>query len=197
MKGSFWHWDCQKIDTNVPYVSFPSVRNGGEEAACSCSRRDGNRPEVRWSIKSCSISPLWPSPSSHRSSKSFLKLTCSCWHVVLIQWFHNWPGFSRGDAYRGEEHADSWSGVSLDREWICVRCCKTYEEAVSLMFLRCDVSAFRHLKGVVLYVSGLGLMQISCWRASGVIFFGQSTLSDRSASSWARFLLLSVAFCSE
>lgn len=78
------------------------------------SERDGNRPEVRWSIKSCSISPLWPSPSSHRSSKSFLNLTCSCWHVVLMQWFHNWPGFSRGDAYRGEEHADSWSGVSPD-----------------------------------------------------------------------------------
>ncbi len=133
-EGSFWHWDCQKIDTHLSCVSFPSARCGGEEGACLCSQRVGKRPAARWSINSGSISPLWPSPSSHPSSKFFLKLTCSCWHVVPIWWFHNCPGFSPGDVHRCEERADSWSGVSCevqmaaDWEWICVTCSLTYED---------------------------------------------------------------------
>lgn len=95
-KGSF----CQNIDTHLSCVSFPSARCGGGKAACLCSQRDGNRPAVRWSINRASISPLWPSPSSHPSSKSFLKLTCSCWHVVPIYWFLNCRWFSRGGAHR-------------------------------------------------------------------------------------------------
>lgn len=194
-KGSYWHWDRRKIDTNLSFVSFPSARHGGEEVACSCSRRDGNRPEVRRSIKSCCISPLWPSPSSHRSSKSFLKLMCSCWHVVLILWFHNRPAFSRGDAYRGEEPAGSWSRVSRGRDWISVRCCKTYEEDVSLMFLRCDVRVFGHLKGVVLmWVGSVWFNADQLLNSIWWYFFWPVLPVGPVCFVQARFLLLFVAF---
>lgn len=54
-------------------------------------------------------------------------------------------------------------------------------------FLGCDedVSLLKPLKGRVCVCEGawLCLMLVSCWIAAGDIFFGQSTILDRSASS--------------
>lgn len=70
-----------------------------------------------------------------------------------------------------------------------------------MLFLGCeaDVSLFKHFgrRVSVCEWARFSLMLISCWTAAGDISFGWSALSARTALSRARFLLLSVAFCSE
>lgn len=102
-------------------------QNWGKSTAWSASLKFGAsakqwKPAPRLDhLSNAAPSPLYD-PLHHRcpSSKSFLKVTHSRWHVVLIWWFHHWPGFSPGANAHRAPMADlgsaNWSGVSKQQK---------------------------------------------------------------------------------
>lgn len=82
----------------VTHVLDPQT-NWGKSTRCVHPAEE-TCPKVGPSIKR---SPLYDL-LHHRcpSSKSFLKVTHSPWHVVLIWWFHHWPGFTDGGSAIGQ-----------------------------------------------------------------------------------------------